>query len=197
MTLEAILKAQGLTDEQIKKIIDGMKENKIFTAGEEDLDTRYSKLKTDHESVGKQLEEANKLIEQLKQGAGGKEDIQGKIAEYETTIADLQKELKQQKLDAAVQVALLESGCKDVDYVTFKLKEKGELSLEESGKIKGIEDKLAALKTQFPAMFESKESGGMQVLGNNRLPENEERQIEPKNLAEALRLQYESNNSES
>lgn len=61
MTLEQILREQGLTDDQIKKIMDGMKENKIFTAAEENLDTRYSKLKTEHDSVNGQLAEANKL----------------------------------------------------------------------------------------------------------------------------------------
>lgn len=41
MTLEELLKAKGLTDDQIKAILDGMKENKIFTASEENLDIRY------------------------------------------------------------------------------------------------------------------------------------------------------------
>ncbi len=196
MTLEQILKAQGLSEEQIKTIMDGMKQNKIFTASEENLDTRYSKLKTDHDGVVNQLDEANKLIEQLKNGTKEDESLQGKITEYETTVDTLQKQLAQEKLDSAVKIALLESGCKDVDYVTFKLKEKGELSLEETGKVKGMEDKLAALKTQFPTMFESKNTEDMRVLGDNRLPGNEDRQDEPKNLAEALEMQYENENKE-
>ena len=40
MTLQEILKAQGLTDEQIEKVVGEMKQNKIFTASEENLDTR-------------------------------------------------------------------------------------------------------------------------------------------------------------
>lgn len=196
MSLEELLKAQGLSEEQIKAIMDGMKQNKIFTASEENLDTRYSKLKTDHDGTTKQLDEANKLIEQLKKGTGDNEALQGKISEYEKTVSDLQSKLEQEKLDSAVKIALLESGCKDVDYMTFKLKEKGELSIEESGKVKGMEDKLAALKTQFPAMFESKESKGMRVLGDNRLPDDADSQAEPKNLAEALKLQYENESNE-
>ena len=76
MTLEELLKAQGLSEEQIKAIMDSMKQNKIFTAGEENLDTRYAKLKTDHDGVTSQLDEANKLIEQLKKDSGSNADIQ-------------------------------------------------------------------------------------------------------------------------
>jgi hypothetical protein len=42
-----------------------------------------------------------------------------------------------------------------VDYVTFKLKAKGEIELDEQGNIKGWDDKVAGLKTQFPANFAS------------------------------------------
>lgn len=49
MTLQDILKAMGLSEEQIGKIMGDMKANKIFTASEENLDTRYSKLKIDHD----------------------------------------------------------------------------------------------------------------------------------------------------
>ena len=58
MTLEEILKAKGLDDEAVKSTIGEMKQNKIFTASEENLDTRYGKLKTDHEAVNKQLADA-------------------------------------------------------------------------------------------------------------------------------------------
>lgn len=47
MTLQELLKAQNLTDEQVKGILDAMKQNKIYTASEENLDVRYGKLKTD------------------------------------------------------------------------------------------------------------------------------------------------------
>ena len=85
----------------------------------------------------------------------------------------------------------MESNCKDVDYITFKLKEKGELALDESGKVKGMEDKLAALKTQFPDQFASARPN---KVDENRLPESDEDQGgEPKTLAEALKMEYEEN----
>lgn len=155
MTLEELFKARGLDDTDIKAIFEDMKTNKIFTAGEENLDIRYSKLKTQHEGVTKQLTEANTLIESLKQSNKGNEELQGKISAYETQIQQLTQELENAKLESAIKVELLSAKALDVDYLAFKLKEKGELALDENGKIKDWDDKLAGLKTQFPTQFES------------------------------------------
>ena len=162
MTLEEILKSQGLSDEQIATITGEMKQNKIFTSTEENLDIRYNKLKGDFDNQGAQLGEANKLIEDLKKASKGNEEMQGKITGYETTISTLQEQLKQVQLDSAIKISLLEAKVSDVDYMTFKLKEKGELELGEDGHIKGIDDKIAALKTQFPTQFETAK-GGLKV----------------------------------
>lgn len=152
---------------------------------------KYSALETDKGNLAEQLKTAQGLIEELKKGTSKDEALQGKIGEYETTIATLQKQLNQEKLDSAVKIALLESNCKDVDYITFKLKEKGELALDDSGKVKGMEDKLAALKTQFPDQFVSTSST---KVDEKRLPKSDSsRTGEPKNLAEALKMQYEDN----
>lgn len=164
MNLNDILKANGVADEAIGKILAAMKENKIFTAAEENLDIRYGKLKTDHEGVNKQLTEANALIEEMKKATKGQEDIQKKLSDYEAQNQKLLSELAQTKLDAEIRVNLLSEGCLDVDYAAFKLREKGELALDENGKIKGWEDKLAGLKTQIPAQFESAKT--KQVIEN-------------------------------
>lgn len=155
MTLQEILKAQNLTDDQIAAITDEMKKNKVFTASEENLDIRYGKLKTDYDGLTQQHAEAQTLIDQLKKSNKGNEDLQGKITQYEQQVGALQEELKKTKTDAAVKVALLEEGVDDIDYVTFKLKEKGEIELDENDKIKGWDDKLAGLKTQLPNQFTS------------------------------------------
>ena len=143
MTLNEILKAKGMSDEDIVAILGDMKQNKIFTASEENLDVRYKKLKGDYDNLTSQHGEATTLIEQMKADAQNNEAIAGKITAYESTIATLQAELKQTQMDAAIKVALLGAKATDVDYMTFKLKEKGELELDEQGNIKGIDDKLA------------------------------------------------------
>lgn len=155
MTLQEILKAKGLSDEDVESVIGEMKQNKIFTTSHENMDVRYPKLKADHETLTTQHGESTKLIEQLKAGTKDNEALQGKITGYETTITQLQEQLKQTKVESAARVALIAANCTDVEYALFKLKEKGALELDEQDQIKGIDDKIAGLKTQIPAQFDA------------------------------------------
>ena len=170
MTLAEILKAKGIGEDIIKGILDDMKSNKIFTASEENLDVRYGKLKTDHEGVTKQLGEANTLIEELKKSTKGHEDLQGKLTAYEGRVEQLQAELEQAKIEGEAKVGLLAAKALDVDYLLFKLKEKGELSRGDDGKVKGLDDMIDALKTQFPTQFESASTKHYQ---EHKLPEGD------------------------
>ena len=125
-----------------------------------------------------ELKSANDLIAELKKGTKGNEELQKKIGAYDVQVAELQAQLQETKIKSALKVALLSEKAVDVDYLTFKLneklKEKGEhLELDENENIKGWEDKLSGLKTQFPSMFESVGTDGYQVLGDNRLPGSE------------------------
>lgn len=169
MNITEILKAKGIDDATITGILDDMKANKIYTASEENLDIRYGKLKTDHEGKLAELTKAQNLIAELKKSTKGQDDLQGKITAYEGQVAQLQTELEQTKLDAAIKVELLSNKALDVDYLTFKLKEKGELALDENGKIKGWDDKIAALKTQFPTQFET---AGSKKYDEHKLPDD-------------------------
>jgi len=194
MTLQEILKAHGFTDEQIQKIIGEMKQNKIFTTSEENLDIRYEKLKGQHDGVSTQLKEAKELIEQLKKGTGDNEALQGKISEYETKVAALEKENTKLKVESALKVALIDAGAKasDIDYLMFKagVGEK-ELKVAEDGRLKGEEELIAGLKTQFPGNFVAKEEKEIQ---EHRLESGDagNENSEPKTLSEALRMQFEN-----
>ena len=162
MTIAEILKAKGVSDDIINAVQEDMKTNKIFTASEENLDVRYNKLKTQHDGATAELTEAKKLIEDLQKSNKGNESLQAKVSEYEAKIQQLQADLDKTQLEAEIKVQLLAAKALDVDYLAFKLKEKGELALGEDGKIKGWDDKLAGLKTQFPNQFEG--SGKKNIL---------------------------------
>ena len=157
-----------------------------------------SKLKYDDivsQLTGKQteLDSANGLIEELKKGTKGNEELQGKITGYETQVADLQKELAETKVKSALKVALLSEKAMDIDYLTFKvnekLKEQGKtLELDENENIKGWDEVLSGLKTQFPTQFEAAKASN---IDENRLPDSDDRKAEPQSLAEALKAHYE------
>ena len=59
-----------------------------------------------------------------------------------------------------MKLGLLSENAQDVDYLAYKLREKGELELDDSGNIKGWDDKVAGLKTQFPQQFGSNGKNG-------------------------------------
>lgn len=142
-----------------------------------------------------ELDTANGLIEELKKGTKGNEELQGKITGYETQVADLQAQLQATKVKSAVKVGLLAEKCDDIDYVTYviekKLKDENKtLELDENENIKGWDDLISGVKTQIPAHFE-KAKGGNQVEPNP-LPKGDERKTQPQNLAEAIKASYEN-----
>lgn len=126
---------------------------------------KYAGIETELSGRDAELEKANGLIEELKKSTGKDEDTQKKIADYETEIAKLKKENENLKVENELKFALVSAGAVDVDYLVFKVKEKGEMKLGDDGKIKGGDDLISELKTQHPAMFEA--SGSSQNLQNN------------------------------
>lgn len=152
MNLIEILKANGIDDEVVGKITADMKANKVFTAGEENLDIRYSKLKNDHTASQQMVTDLQSQIaqfEQLKvQSANLMEEANKKVANLEAENARI-------KTDYAVERALIEAKVQDVDYMKFKLKEKHPdgFKLDENGKVESINTVLDDLKVQFPNQF--------------------------------------------
>ena len=173
MTLSEILKAKGVADDVVQAVLDDMKANKVYTSNEENIDVRYNKLKTDHEAVVKERDEGKTLIEDLQKKNKDNETLQQQIADYKAQVEKIQAELEETKLDSEISSGLLAAGVKseDVDYLTFKLKAKGELKLDENGKIQGWDDKVAGLKTQFPNQFPTASDGkdGYHVYNPSKL----------------------------
>lgn len=130
-------------------------------SGEYVSKAKHTALDAENQTNAQKLTEANNLIKQLEKAAKGDEALQGQITTYQTKVQQLETELAQTKIDAAIKVGLLSENAVDVGYLTFKLKEKGEtIELDEQGNIKGWADKVAALKTQLPGQFASKGKGG-------------------------------------
>ncbi|MDD6040002.1 MAG: phage scaffolding protein [Clostridia bacterium] len=180
MNITDILKANGIEDEVVQAILAAMKENRIYTASEENLDIRYGKLKQDHDGVSKQLTEANATIDALKKSTKGQEEAQQKIAEYEQQVTHLNQQLLDEKWRNRARIGLMQAGADDIDYVLYKLeegmaKEGKERRLTEAEEIDGWADLLKTVQTQLPQRFANGDDGddGYHVLNPNRLRDND------------------------
>ena len=156
MNLLEILKANGIDDEVAGKITADMKANKIFTAGEDNLDVRYSKLKNEHTVSTQQIADLQSQIAQFEQA---KSQNVALLEEANRKFAELEAENARIKTDYALDRALMEAKVQDVDYMKFKLKEKHPegFKLDENGKVESINTVLDDLKVQFPNQFSKTE----------------------------------------
>ena len=199
--LKAIYGDKALTFDEFAQAInahngnEANKDNLIklanLSSGEYVSKAKHDALQALLDGKNTELESANGLIAELKKGTKGNEELQGKVTAYETQISQLQEQMKQKEIESEIKVALLSAKATDIDYLTYKLKEKGEkLELGEDGHIKGIDDMITGLKTQFPNQFETAKETRVEP---NPLPKGDERKTEPQSLAEALRMQYENN----
>lgn len=173
MTFTELLKTiEGLSADQQKAILDAMKTNKIFTASEENLDVRYQKLKTDHDNLTAEHKKSTDLIAELQKKTKDDESVQKQITDYQTQIKTLQEEADKAKVESALKIGLLSAGAKasDIDYLMFKMEHDGDWKpeLTEDGQVKGLDDKVKGLKTQFPAQFDA---GQQKKIDEHKLPD--------------------------
>ena len=152
MNLMEILKANGVEDDVITKITADMKTNKVYTAGEENLDIRYGKLKNEHAQAQQSITDLQQKVAEFEQLKSQNANL---IEEANKKLAELQSENDRIKLDNALERALIEAKVQDVDYMKFKLKEKHPdgFKLDENGKIESINTVIDDLKVQFPNQF--------------------------------------------
>jgi chromosome segregation ATPase len=160
--MEELLKKLGISDEDITKILSGMKEDKLFITREERIEERYSKLKQQKEDLEGQLTTASATLEDLKKSNKGSEDLQAKIKQYETDIANLKTEseskIKNLTLDNAIKLKLKESKAKYEDLLMSKF-DREKLQLKEDGSIEGLDDQLTSLREGYKDLFEQPLAG--------------------------------------
>ncbi|MCL1950447.1 MAG: hypothetical protein FWF59_12015 [Turicibacter sp.] len=140
-------------EDKIKAFLDAMKANNIHTAGEENLDIRYSKLKEQSELSKKELEEAKKLIFSFKESATESDDLKLKVTSYEQAVTKMQAENERLKLQNEARFALLTAKAKadSIDFLLFKTLN-ADVKLSESGELTGFDPE--EIKKQYPSHFE-------------------------------------------
>lgn len=134
---------------------------------------KHAALEAENQTNASKLAEANNLIQQLQKAAKGNEEAQGQITAYQTKVQELEAELEETKVEAAMDRALTKAGANvdDFDYLKFQWRKKGEVKLDDKGEIKGGDDAVSELKTHCPAQFASASGGdgGYQVYDPKKL----------------------------
>lgn len=155
--LQELLKEYLGEDAKVEEFLNKMKERKIYTSSEENIDGRYSKLKQDFETLSSKSKESEDLIAQLKKQNGDNETLQSQVKAYEEKIQELEAENARLEIDNTLKFELLAKGAKsnDIDYLIYRAKQGDtELKLDKDGKIKGLDDLIDGLKKSCASNFE-------------------------------------------
>lgn len=187
--LQDLLKEFLADDAKVNQFLEKMKSEKIYTSKEENMDTRYPKLKSDYEALIAKDEQSQKLIEELKKTNGSNEGLQAKIGEYEGKIAELEKQNEVLTIDNAIKFGLLSKGAKadDIDYLIYRIKQgDNELKLDKEGNVKGLDNIIDDIQKTCSSNFEDKSKKKVDVKG---LPNDTEKK-EPMTKAMFLKKSY-------
>lgn len=160
--IKELLKKLGYTDEDVTKIEKGLSDEKIFLTKEENIEERYSKLKTQKEELEgqvKTLTETNTNIQteydNYKKGSITQE-------EYETKVKEIQEEadnkVKQNNFDSKLAVKLMSKEINAKDVVDIKANlDMLKISLDGENFI-GLDEQIKTLKEKKDYLFNKEET---------------------------------------
>lgn len=175
MKLVEILKAQGVTDEQISKITASMKENKVYETSLENAEEKYSKMKSKKEDLESQLKTSNDTIEDLKKNNKDNENLQKTIKEHEETIESLKKDsdakIKNLTLDNAINSKLSKVDDKYKKLLQGQF-DREKMSIKEDGTIEGLEEQFKSISETYKEWFEDTTPSNTGGVGNFRRSNN-------------------------
>lgn len=175
--LEKLLREYLADDSKVSEFLEKMKESKIFLSKEENIDTRYTKMKGEYEAEKAEYAKALKLIETLKAQTQGQDALQTQIANYEQEISDLKANNKQLTRENNLKVALLSGKAKaeDIDYLLFKLsKDENAVKYGENGEVSNVNEIIDNLKKAYPSHFEN---GAKKVVEKIDLPNDGDKDV--------------------
>ncbi len=149
------LKNLGIDDDSVKKI--------MFQYGKDirSYEDKLNENKTTIDGLNEQLSQRDTQLKDLGTKAEDNEKLKEKVEEYKTKNAELSKEW-QGKLDAqsknfAISNFLRDAGAKNSKAVSALL-DLDKVSLDDKGKLTGLDDQVEALKKSDGYLFTSNET---------------------------------------
>ena len=140
---------------------------KLETASQEELKgfipkARFDEVNNEKKKLELDVRDSDSQLETLKNSTG---DVEGLKKQIETLQADNKKkdeehaaEVRQLKIDAAVDAALSAAKAKNATAVKALLKDMDKAELQEDGTIKGLAEQIAALQKSDDYLFEANTS---------------------------------------
>lgn len=126
---------------------------------------KYDQLKTDLDNTKTSLDTANITIADLKKNNGDNADLQKKVGDYETKIAELEATGKAEKArmlkEIAIKDALYAEKAKHPELLISKF-DLDKIVLDEKGEkvVSGIEEQIKSNKETYKDLFGEKEQQG-------------------------------------
>lgn len=146
---EKDLVAMGLTKEQAKKVMEAVDGSYVSKTSFDEVSRENKTLKTS-------VSERDKQLEELKKSSGDNEELKKQIEELQKTNKEQQKahetELKQLKLDNAIDTALVGAGAKNTKAVKSLLDIEA-LKLADDGSVTGLKEAIAAVQKSDSYLF--------------------------------------------
>lgn len=164
------LEDMGLEKEQVDKILDENSQDIGKAKGDsEKIQKDLDAANVEVESLKGQISDRDKQLETLKNSTGDVEAMKQQIADLQKANKDAddahKAEIKQLKLDAAIDSALTGAKSKNNTAVKALLKDLDKAELGEDGTVKGLAEQIEALQKSDGYLFDTASKKQTQVKG--------------------------------
>ena len=169
--LKEILKKHGIEDNSIQEILKSMEESKVYITKEQNIDERYSKLKSQKIELDKIVADRDKQLEELKKNNSNNLELLKQIEDLkalnETSKNDYEGRISKMEFDFALDKALSGAKCKNNKALKALLNMEN-LELKD-GSINGLKEQLESLRENDSYLFEDtmpSNTGSVGSFGN-------------------------------
>lgn len=170
--IKELLKKLGYTDEDVTKIEKGLLEEKIFLTKEENIEDRYTKLKTQKEDLEKQIQtltETNTNIQteydNYKKGSITQEEYESKVQEIQN---QANEKVKQNEFESKLAIKLISKDINARDAKDIKANlDLSKISLDGENFI-GLDEQIKDLKERKDYLFNKEETVITGQEGNSK-----------------------------
>lgn len=150
---------------------------------------KHAVPKQDYNDKVKELSTANDTIKDLKKNNADNADLQQKVKDYETEVANLKTAAANTKKEYALKDKLKEAGATDADYIIYKHGGLDKFVFDKDGAPIGLEDVLKPMREASPHLFKAAGgAGGYKPAGGGNPPASNPFAKETFNLTEQGRL---------